>query len=72
MRFSSTALVALLLSPFALAAPPSIFRDTSQILLHTDQDLKVPGVNPLVFCDDPAKNLLRIERVDLAPNPPVP
>ncbi|EFQ99924.1 phosphatidylglycerol/phosphatidylinositol transfer protein [Nannizzia gypsea CBS 118893] len=72
MRFSSPALVAVLLSPLALAAPPSLFRDTSQVFLHTDQDLKVPGVNPLEFCDDPANNLLTIERVDLSPNPPVP
>lgn len=34
------------------------------------QDLKVPGSNPLYFCDDPANNLLTIDDVDLSPNPP--
>ncbi|KAK7728176.1 Phosphatidylglycerol/phosphatidylinositol transfer protein [Botryosphaeria dothidea] len=34
------------------------------------QDLKVPGSNPLYFCEDPANNLLTIDDVDLAPNPP--
>ncbi|DAA74854.1 TPA_exp: Phosphatidylglycerol/phosphatidylinositol transfer protein [Trichophyton benhamiae CBS 112371] len=72
MRFSSTALIALLLSPLALAAPPSLFRDTSQIPLDTDGDLKVPGDNPLMYCADPSENLLQIERVDLSPNPPLP
>lgn len=72
MRFSSTALVALLLSPLALAAPPLPFHDTSQIPLDTDGDLKVPGVNPLMYCADPAENLLTIEKVDLSPNPPLP
>lgn len=34
------------------------------------QDLSVPGSNPLYFCADPADNLLTIDNVELAPNPP--
>ena len=35
-----------------------------------NQDLSVPGSNPLYFCADPADNLLTIDNVELAPNPP--
>ncbi|KAB2580454.1 Phosphatidylglycerol/phosphatidylinositol transfer protein [Lasiodiplodia hormozganensis] len=34
------------------------------------QDLKVPGENPLYFCEDPASNILTIDTADLDPNPP--
>lgn len=30
----------------------------------------VPGDNPLFFCEDPAKDILTIDSVDLDPNPP--
>lgn len=33
-------------------------------------DLSVPGENPLLFCEDPVKNILTIDKVDLDPNPP--
>jgi len=36
------------------------------------EEFKVPGDNPLYFCDDPKDNILEIEKVDLDPNPPVP
>lgn len=36
------------------------------------EDFKVPGSNPLYFCDDPKDNILEIEKVDLSPNPPEP
>ncbi|KAF2124907.1 SGNH hydrolase [Dothidotthia symphoricarpi CBS 119687] len=36
------------------------------------EDYKVPGDNPLYFCEDPANNILSIEKVDLDPNPPKP
>jgi hypothetical protein len=37
-------------------------------------DLSVPGDNPLEFCEDPEANshILRIQKVDLSPNPPLP
>ncbi|KAF2145295.1 uncharacterized protein K452DRAFT_266090 [Aplosporella prunicola CBS 121167] len=34
------------------------------------EDLKVPGSNPLAFCQDPTNNILTIDEVDLSPNPP--
>ncbi|PSN69338.1 phosphatidylglycerol/phosphatidylinositol transfer protein precursor [Corynespora cassiicola Philippines] len=37
-----------------------------------NEDYKVPGDNPLYFCEDPANNILTIEKVDLSPNPPEP
>lgn len=37
-----------------------------------DEDLKVPGENPLYYCSDPADNILTIDKVDLDPNPPKP
>jgi hypothetical protein len=36
------------------------------------EEYKVPGDNPLYFCDDPKDNILEIENVDLSPNPPQP
>lgn len=36
------------------------------------EEYKVPGDNPLYFCGDPADDLLKIEKVDLSPNPPKP
>lgn len=36
----------------------------------TDDDLSVPGQNPLFFCSDPENDILTIEKVDLDPNPP--
>jgi len=35
-----------------------------------DDDLSVPGDNPLQYCAKPDDNILKIEKVDLSPNPP--
>jgi hypothetical protein len=35
-----------------------------------DNDLTVPGENPLEHCADATEDLLTIEKVDLSPNPP--
>lgn len=37
-----------------------------------DEKFKVPGENPLYFCSDPKDYSLKIESVELSPNPPVP
>jgi hypothetical protein len=42
----------------------------SQISIN--EDFKVPGDNPLYFCSDPKDDILKIENVDLDPNPPKP
>lgn len=47
----------------------SLFGDQSP-LNPEDNDLKVPGKNPLTFCQDPKDDILAIEYVDLTPNPP--
>jgi hypothetical protein len=36
------------------------------------EEYKVPGDNPLYFCADPADDIVKIEKVDLSPNPPKP
>jgi len=36
----------------------------------TDEDLCVPGQNPLYYCSDPENDILTIEKVDMDPNPP--
>jgi len=36
----------------------------------TDEDLSVPGANPLYYCSSPENDILVIENVDLDPNPP--
>lgn len=37
-----------------------------------DEEHKVPGENPLYFCEDPKDYLVEIYNVDLDPNPPKP
>ncbi|EAS29452.3 ML domain-containing protein [Coccidioides immitis RS] len=68
---SAAAFLTLLFSPVALAAPSlALWKDQSPIQI--DDDLSVPGENPLSFCSSPATDILTIERVDLFPNPPLP
>ena len=61
----STALVSVFLANFATA---SFFGVAAQVPL--DDQLSVPGDNPLFFCSKPDEDLLTIEKVDLTPNPP--
>lgn len=54
-----------------LARGTSIFRSNSQQLLTSDDDdLSVPGDNPLYYCSSDDKAILTIDHVDLSPNPP--
>ena len=53
----------------ALSATATPWGD-SQVVVK--EQYKVPGDNPLYFCGDPADDLLKIEKVDLSPNPPRP
>lgn len=54
----------------SLAASTSLFSSSQTIL--SDDDLKVPGENPLKFCQNSDSYTLTINRVDLTPNPPLP
>ncbi|EGR51806.1 uncharacterized protein TRIREDRAFT_45085 [Trichoderma reesei QM6a] len=69
MRFATT--VACLAA--CLAAPATalaIWGDSASAL---NAGLKVPGENPIEFCDgNRANDLIEIQKVDLAPNPPKP
>lgn len=69
MRFSSI-LAALTFSSSISAAALWGGSSNDQLVLADDEPLKVPGANPLVFCENPEKNLLTISKVDLDPNPP--
>lgn len=70
--------VAMKLSTLLLAvASPLVVSASSNVLGSflgqqevISQDLKVPGENPLYFCEDPASNILTIDTADLDPNPP--
>jgi hypothetical protein len=63
-----TALLLAAISVASVSATPSWV--PGQVTIQ--EDFKVPGDNPLYFCEDPKDNLLEIEKVDLDPNPPVP
>jgi hypothetical protein len=63
-----SALLTLLYSATSLAAFG--WSSTSNDQLTLADDYKVPGENPLLFCEDPEKNILVIDNVDLDPNPP--
>lgn len=49
----------------------SLFGD-SQKAIAQDDNLSVPGKNPLNYCADPKDYILQIDHVDLSPNPPKP
>lgn len=66
MQLTSVFLAAL--SAVSVSAKPSW--TGNQITIQ--EEYKVPGDNPLYFCGDPADDLLKIEKVDLDPNPPKP
>lgn len=67
MKFTATFLALLFAS---LAASTSLFGSSQTIL--ADDDVDVPGKNPLKFCQANDNYLLTIDFVDLTPNPPLP
>ncbi|KAL2258091.1 hypothetical protein VTK26DRAFT_8736 [Humicola hyalothermophila] len=67
MRFSAAAILALAATT---ANAFNVFRSDGQSRI-TDDDLDVPGRNPLKFCDaDRSDDIITIEEVMLTPNPP--
>ena len=62
-------LLTLFLSCAAVSNTLSLFSSDQQVL---DEDLSVPGDNPLYYCQKTDKSILRIDYVDLTPNPPEP
>ena len=64
MKFLN-ALLPALFAPVVLGG----FLDASST---SDKALKVPGDNPMYHCENPEENVLQLESVDLAPNPPQP
>ncbi len=67
MQLSTLFLAAL--SASSATATPS-WMPGNQVVVK--EEFKVPGDNPLFFCEDPKDNILEIENVDLSPNPPKP
>jgi len=65
----TTSLLPLFLSSLATSSSLSFFGSDQQVL---DENLKVPGDNPLEFCDKNDDFILTIDNVDLDPNPPQP
>ncbi|KAJ5925192.1 Phosphatidylglycerol/phosphatidylinositol transfer protein [Penicillium verhagenii] len=72
MKFLSATTLLLAAPLLASAASVPSLLDPWQIPLRTEvQDqTPVPGDNPLVFCKDPASYSLKIDSVNLSPNPP--
>lgn len=65
MRFLALATTALLASNVSAR-----FFESSSSLRTAEDDLAVPGENPLQHCADPKDDILKITSVDLDPNPP--
>lgn len=65
----TTTILPLLLSSLAASSSFSFFGSDQQVL---DEGLKVPGDNPLEFCENSDDYILTISNVDLEPNPPSP
>lgn len=68
MKLTCT-LLPLFISSLATSSSLSFFGNDQQVL---DEDLKVPGDNPLDFCGKSDDFILTIDNVDLEPNPPLP
>lgn len=69
MRFSTT--VAYLAA--CLAAPATALAIWGESASALNAGLKVPGDNPIEFCNaDRDGDLIVIDKVDLSPNPPKP
>ncbi|KAM0801747.1 ML domain-containing protein [Usnea florida] len=62
-------LLPLFLASLTTCSSFSFFDGDQQVL---DEDLKVPGQNPLQFCANSDDFILSISNVDLEPNPPMP
>ncbi|KAL4871785.1 Phosphatidylglycerol/phosphatidylinositol transfer protein [Aspergillus spectabilis] len=69
MKLLSSAAALLCLAPLTVTAKPASFFGSQDVIT---QGAPVSGNNPLEYCADPSGNLLEIESVDLAPNPPKP
>lgn len=67
MRFSP-----IVLALAATASARNVFRTGGQSLVRRDDNgSKVPGENPLEFCDaNRDDDILSIDKVTLSPNPP--
>lgn len=52
---------------FLIATSESSFEPDQRPILH-GEDLKVPGDNPLEYCDSSADDILSINHADLIPN----
>lgn len=61
-----TCLLSLFISRLVAADVFSGFDDQRTL----DDVLDVPGDNPLHYCEDPKNDILKIDKVDLDPNPP--
>jgi len=62
-----TTLLLAALSVISVQASPS-WVGGDQVTIQ--DEFKVPGDNPLYFCGDPKDDLVKIDSVDLDPNPP--
>lgn len=73
MKLLSTAATLLAcVAPLTVSGRSIALFGSSQAPIQADLSKTVPGDNPLEFCNDPAGDIIEIESVDLAPNPPLP
>jgi len=70
MHFSNFISILPILASLSAAAALQSPIDVSPLAGTTGPE--VPGENPLKFCSNPVKDLIKIDSVDLIPNPPLP
>ncbi|CBF70649.1 hypothetical protein AN5879.2 [Aspergillus nidulans FGSC A4] len=68
MKLLSPATALLFLAPLAVTATPASFFGYTQDVIA--EGAPVRGDNPLEYCSEPSGDILEINSVDLAPNPP--
>lgn len=70
MKASTMLLAATGANAVSLSVGGSSWTTGNQAVINAE--FKVPGDNPLYFCADPKDYILKIDNVDLNPNPPLP
>jgi hypothetical protein len=66
----TTLFLATLSTAAVSAKPGSSWLGSDQVTIM--EEYKVPGDNPMYFCADPKDYSVKIDKVDLDPNPPKP
>lgn len=72
MKLSATVSALSLFATFATAS--NLFQQlaSAAVDVRASSGLKVPGESPLEYCGETRNDVLKLEKINLTPNPPIP